>query len=573
MKLGDFGIAVAASPHKTSAPGPKRVMGKWRYMSPEQARGDTLDTRSDLFSAASVLWELFTTEKLFPGDEAEDILKNIHDMPIPKMSSKRAGLPSRLDEVIGQALARKPIDRPPRPATVLRSLIELSYESSIMATALDVAEAVAAVVPPRATDGRGALDDVIRKQLHNDQSVARRTAVTGKPPTTETREKGEVSTGLFRKIDIDGLSRLDTEAPDQATNTRVAAPRARRNSESPPLDGESPSPPSGDTDLHALYDASQDKDRRTEVGAPPPVTAPVAKIDADGATPTGERSQDKSVTATSAGGGRRKIALGVGLAAVVAGGVGVWAMTRGPSNVVAGLDARSITPISDAPSAAPTGKVKLVTTPAGAHGTLDGIPFATTPVTLDVPLGKPLSLVIERPGNRTEHRVIDPKDVSAAVMLRYEVKLDAAPATVAVTTTPAGAHVTLDGKPLGDTPLSAIEVIAKKQAELMVAKAEFEPIHLRIDLEPGKPYELTRELKAAQRFGKLTIDLTGSVKVVNVYAGKKKLGQTPTMAGPTTFSLPVGKQDVMLENTQHTKKKTITVVIDDKTPLHVPVAM
>src|SRR4051812_36632092 len=46
VKIADFGIAVAAAPHKgATTAGPKRVMGKWRYMSPEQTRGDTLDTR------------------------------------------------------------------------------------------------------------------------------------------------------------------------------------------------------------------------------------------------------------------------------------------------------------------------------------------------------------------------------------------------------------------------------------------------------------------------------------------------------------------------------------------------
>jgi len=165
VKIGDFGIAVAAAPHRALGKGVRKVMGKWRYMSPEQARGDTLDTRSDLFSAASVLFELFTGEKLFPGDEAEDIIKNIETMPIPRMSALRPGLPSRLDEVLALALARKPIDRPSRPASILRPLIELSYESSIMATALDVAEALATVVPAKRQQGRGALDDVIRRQL------------------------------------------------------------------------------------------------------------------------------------------------------------------------------------------------------------------------------------------------------------------------------------------------------------------------------------------------------------------------------------------------------------------------
>ncbi|TMQ14851.1 MAG: serine/threonine protein kinase, partial [Deltaproteobacteria bacterium] len=69
VKIADFGIATAPSSHRGGGTGPRKVMGKWRYMSPEQARGDVLDTRSDLFSAASVMFELFTGEKLFPGDE------------------------------------------------------------------------------------------------------------------------------------------------------------------------------------------------------------------------------------------------------------------------------------------------------------------------------------------------------------------------------------------------------------------------------------------------------------------------------------------------------------------------
>src|SRR5512140_1082721 len=121
VKIGDFGIAVAAVTHRALGKGVRKVMGKWRYMSPEQTRGDLLDTRSDLFSAASVLFELFTGEKLFPGDEAEDIIKNIETMPIPRMSGLRPGLPSRLDELLALALARKPIDRPSRPASILRS--------------------------------------------------------------------------------------------------------------------------------------------------------------------------------------------------------------------------------------------------------------------------------------------------------------------------------------------------------------------------------------------------------------------------------------------------------------------
>jgi serine/threonine protein kinase len=107
VKIADFGIALAAAPGKVVAgAGRRKVMGKWRYMSPEQARGEPLDTRSDMFSAASVMYELFTGEKLFPGDEAEDIIRNIHSAAAqPGLGAAR--LPARLDDILHQAPARR----------------------------------------------------------------------------------------------------------------------------------------------------------------------------------------------------------------------------------------------------------------------------------------------------------------------------------------------------------------------------------------------------------------------------------------------------------------------------------
>jgi hypothetical protein len=213
VKIADFGIAIAASSHRGGVPRPGKVMGKWRYMSPEQSRGDSLDTRSDLFSAASVMFELFTGEKLFPGDEAENIIKNIETMPIPKMSRIRPGLPSRLDDVLALALARKPIDRPSRPTSILRSLFELSHESSIMASALDVAEAVASVLPVRRQAARGAFDDAIRRQLAD--------AVTTRHTETERSPSA-----VFRKLD--GADASELEQVDDTVRTAAPQPLASR---------------------------------------------------------------------------------------------------------------------------------------------------------------------------------------------------------------------------------------------------------------------------------------------------------------------------------------------------------
>ncbi len=536
VKIADFGIAVAAQPHRGGGPGPKRVMGKWRYMSPEQARGDTLDTRSDLFSAASVIYELFTHEKLFPGDEAEEIIKNINEMVIPRMSALRPGLPSRLDDVLASALSRKPIDRPTRPATVLRSLIELSYESSIMATALDVAEALATVIPAARISGRGALDDVIRKQLA-DQSVARRTAVTdGKPPSTETAERGDVSTGLFRKLDMDGLAHLEEAEVD---NTKVAAPRARRISE-----GGVATP--GDTDLHKLYDASQDKDRHTEVGGPPAATAPVPKVE-----PTAEPA-----TPVAPPPSRRNLILAIGALVVIGGGITIWAM-KTPATTIAIADA-AVLPSVDA---AVTGSIAIVSVPPGAHGTFGDIKFDTTPVTLTGPVGKKLTLTVMLTGYRTvvdENIQLDP-----TVKLQIPVHLVAAPAMLNVITDPPGAQATLNHQLLpGETPF-AREVPVGTNVELKLTKAGFDPFTVKIDLAAGVTHEVIQQLKATQKFGYVKIKVNGSAIWAQVWFKGKKLGDSEKFQGghgPIAYRFPVGRQELQL--VPPSPHKPIKLVVD-----------
>jgi len=556
VKIADFGIAVAARPHRGATAGPKRVMGKWRYMSPEQTRGDTLDTRSDLFSAAAVIYELFTNEKLFPGDESDEIIKNIHEMPIPRMSALRPGMPSRLDDVLAGALARKPIDRPLRPASVLRSMIELSYESSIMATALDVAEALATVIPAKRVSGRGALDDVIRKQL-NEQSVARRTAVTdGKPPSTETVEReqlrGEVSTGLFRKQDVDGVSRLE----EIDANTKVAAPRARRISE------HADAMP-GDSGLHQLLNASVDKDRHTEVGGPPTGTIPKDLAD-DAPAPRATGTQS---TLTGAGptGTRRGTWLALALALAVAIGGGVFALgrDRDPEKIV-------VPAMADAAIGEAQGTLTIEPNVDGATGYIELAGDDTTRKPLD--FAKARSFEAKLPANTKIHihlehasfRPYDDSEISLAPGERLRVRpmLDPAPARLAVATEPGGVQVALAGRVLGDSPRTFDELEPGKALELVLAKPGYLPITLRIDLFAGKTTEIRETLREAQKFGYVQIVVTGSW--AEVYLGSKKLGQNRTATGLATFQVPVGKQQLRLVNRQANKQKLITVQVTER---------
>jgi tRNA A-37 threonylcarbamoyl transferase component Bud32 len=549
VKIADFGIAVAAQPHRSSGPGPKKVMGKWRYMSPEQARGDTLDTRSDLFSAASVIYELFTNEKLFPGDEAEEIIKNINEMPIPKMAALRPGLPSRLDEVLANALARKPIDRPTRPATVLRQLIELSYESSIMATALDVAEALATVIPAKRSSGRGALDDVIRKQLH-EGSVARRTAVTdGKPPSTqtaaETQVKGEHSTGLFRKLDVDGVSRLEEVEAVEAT--RVSAPRAKRNSE------QGVAMP-GDTDLHALYDATKDKDRHTEVGGPP--TGQVPKV---GQSVTNLPKQRGKTAARS----RQRLWIPIALVLLVAGGVGVWGMTRGNETriVDAPRDAGGvITRLTIDPS--PEGASGYVEV-AGDPSSRKAIPKLTrkAPFSAEVRPNEQYHYHLELAGYTTVDEVAR---ITPGESLRLEPKLLPAPAKLNVVTDPPGAQITLAGRPLGESPKLVEGLTPATGLALTLTKPGFTTVTKAVDLKAGETTEVNEPLKAVEKFGFVSVIVVGGAKFGDVSYNGKYYGRNETLGGGLArFKLPIGRGPLTVTNKIGKLSKTVQINVTE----------
>jgi serine/threonine protein kinase len=531
VKIGDFGIAVAAAPHRSLGKGVRKVMGKWRYMSPEQTRGDLLDTRSDLFSAASVLFELFTGEKLFPGEEAEDIIKNIESMPIPRASQMRKGLPSRLDDILAGPLSRKPIDRPIRPAVMLRSLIELSYESSIMATALDVAEAVSAVLPPPRPSGPGTqLDDVIRKQLGaaQEKSVARQTAVTSnKPASTETaerRERGEVSTGLFRRIGDDGLSRLEEVDPHGATG-QLERPSL------PALAASSP-----DSGLHKLLDAHFDPDRRTEVGGPP--TGQVPKSD-----PSADASQTKvpkSVTTEVSGRPRRSPMLPIVAVAVVvaAGGAGAWFLLRdkGETKLVTNAPA-------DAGSDDAKATLEVVSDPAGARVSVigpDGKPveLGVTPVKRHLTATK-MHVRVELAGYAPFD---DEIDLTTVKELRVRAPLQRARATLHVVTVPSGAQVSLAGKLIGETDLTRDNLDVATGVDLVLTHAGFEQVHQKIDLVANRTTEVSETLKASQKMGQIRVSVSGGWG--DIYFKGVRIGRS----GPTPIRLPVGVQTIQLRN-------------------------
>ncbi|HPR63065.1 MAG TPA: TonB family protein [Thermoanaerobaculia bacterium] len=109
VKLIDFGIAKAAS--KASHTRAGALKGKLQYMSPEQAWGKEIDHRSDIFSLATVLYEMISGRQLFSGDSEISILEKVRNPEYVHLSKTMKDVPPELDDILSKALQKNKEDR------------------------------------------------------------------------------------------------------------------------------------------------------------------------------------------------------------------------------------------------------------------------------------------------------------------------------------------------------------------------------------------------------------------------------------------------------------------------------
>jgi len=109
VKLLDFGIAKTTKSGSTAASG--KLEGKSGYMSPEQARGLSLDARSDVFSLGICLYEVLTGRPLYKREGHVQTLTAIVEEPPPSARAANAQVPEELDAIVKKALAKRVEDR------------------------------------------------------------------------------------------------------------------------------------------------------------------------------------------------------------------------------------------------------------------------------------------------------------------------------------------------------------------------------------------------------------------------------------------------------------------------------
>ena len=107
--LTDFGLAwLLEGTHLTMIGG---VIGTPEYMSPEQASGDPIDHRTDVYALGVVLFEMLSGERPFTADQPLGVLLKHLQAPVPKLLGLRPDLPLAVEQVMQQALAKDPNDR------------------------------------------------------------------------------------------------------------------------------------------------------------------------------------------------------------------------------------------------------------------------------------------------------------------------------------------------------------------------------------------------------------------------------------------------------------------------------
>ncbi len=104
----DFGIAVRGGP---GAPGSGEIMGTARYMSPEQALGEPVDERSDLYSLGATLFFALTGRPPFEAANLPAIITKQVSQPAPRLEAVRPEVPRRLADLVDRCLAREPAAR------------------------------------------------------------------------------------------------------------------------------------------------------------------------------------------------------------------------------------------------------------------------------------------------------------------------------------------------------------------------------------------------------------------------------------------------------------------------------
>ncbi len=162
VKIVDFGIAKSGhEPGEDTANG--QLKGKAPYMSPEQASGQPIDWRSDIFAAGVMLFELTTGRRLFKGASEFETLKMICEKDYPLPSQVKPGYPRALENIVMRALAKRREERYQSAREMQEDLETFVREERIAVSQVSLTKWMGFLFEDKLAQQKEALQDV--KQL------------------------------------------------------------------------------------------------------------------------------------------------------------------------------------------------------------------------------------------------------------------------------------------------------------------------------------------------------------------------------------------------------------------------
>lgn len=136
VKVMDFGIARALASNQATMTQTSAVIGTAQYLSPEQARGETVDARSDVYAVGCVLYELLVGHPPFTGDNPVSVAyQHVREEARPP-SELNPNVPASVDAVVMKALAKNPENRYHSAGEMREDLIRAARGQAVMAPAV-----------------------------------------------------------------------------------------------------------------------------------------------------------------------------------------------------------------------------------------------------------------------------------------------------------------------------------------------------------------------------------------------------------------------------------------------------
>ena len=226
VKLIDFGIAKSRARMHHSMTGVS-IRGKLRYMSPEHARGKSVDRRTDVYALGIVLWEMLTMRPLFWAETDFEVLRKVQDPHIDPPSRYAPGVPPELDEALLRCLDK---ERDKRPYTAME-MRQLLARALPFAEALD-ADQVAELLDAMLGDELMRTVDDIPQEASITMGLPRGRESKPVPEkaiqelTMELRDEG-ISADSFAE-DWDDYSESEVSTLDEAMEEPVSRPQGSR---------------------------------------------------------------------------------------------------------------------------------------------------------------------------------------------------------------------------------------------------------------------------------------------------------------------------------------------------------